>query len=60
MVRGEYGVHPEPQVVRLDGKSNIVEIPVKAGDQPNFFVEAMTIYDGKFYKRFARFWFHGR
>ena len=31
-------------------RSAIVEIPVVADDQPNFFVEALTIYDGNFHQ----------
>ncbi|MGN6546242.1 MAG: alpha-2-macroglobulin family protein, partial [Aureliella sp.] len=48
-VRPEHGVVPPPRMLKLSGKTAKVEIPVAAGDQPNFFVEALTIYDGKFY-----------
>jgi alpha-2-macroglobulin len=34
----------------LQDKSAIVEIPVAATDQPNFFVEAYTIYDGEYHQ----------
>lgn len=46
-VRPVNGVYPVPQWIQLQGKSKIVEIPVQAGDQPNFFVEAITVYDGE-------------
>ncbi len=42
--RGAYAV---PQLVVLKDKSSVVEIEVKAGDMPNFFVEAFTVYDGE-------------
>ncbi len=34
-------------MVRLDGKSTVVELEVVQGDMPNFFVEAQTIADGR-------------
>ena len=46
-LRPESNGYQPPQWVILDGKSAIVEIPVTAVDQPNFFVEAHTIYNGK-------------
>ncbi|MFO1064825.1 MAG: alpha-2-macroglobulin family protein [Pirellulales bacterium] len=48
-VRPSNGAYPKPQLVQLKNKSNIVEIPVAAGDQPNFFVEAITVYGGEFH-----------
>ncbi len=36
-----------PQVLRLDGKSTVVPLAVSQPDMPNFFVEALTIADGK-------------
>ena len=44
-VRPENGVYPEPEVLRLTGKSTVYEIPVRDVDQPNFFVEAVTVSD---------------
>jgi len=41
------GVYQPPQLVRLQGKSEVVEIDVTAGDMPNFFVEAVTVHGGK-------------
>lgn len=46
-VRPSQGVYLPPQVVRLAGKSTLVEIPVVQGDMPNFFLEAVTIADGR-------------
>jgi alpha-2-macroglobulin len=49
-VRPEGGVCPPPQLVRLTDKSKIVELAVTNADQPNFFVEAFTVYDGQLHK----------
>ena len=46
-VRPANGVYLPPKVIRLDGKSTIHEITVATRDMPNFFVEALTIADGK-------------
>jgi hypothetical protein len=35
------------RVLVLTGKSAIVELPIAAGDAPNFFVEATVVVDGK-------------
>ena len=43
------GVYLPPKVIRLDGKSTVEEIGVVKKDMPNFFVEAVTIADGKVY-----------
>ncbi|MCL2120140.1 MAG: MG2 domain-containing protein, partial [Planctomycetaceae bacterium] len=44
------GVYLAPQVVKLNGKSVIVKLPVEVKDMPNFFVEAITISDGKVFE----------
>jgi uncharacterized protein YfaS (alpha-2-macroglobulin family) len=49
-IRPENGTYPEPKWVRLQAKSSSFEIPVTRADQPNFFVEAYTIYEGKFHQ----------
>jgi hypothetical protein len=41
------GVYQKPRVIRLDGKSALAQIEVVKRDMPNFFVEAMTVADGK-------------
>lgn len=46
-VRPVNGVYQLPQVTTLTGKSRRLEIPVSRGDMPNFFVEALTVVDGK-------------
>lgn len=46
-VRPSEGVYPAPQVLRPQAKSTVVEIPITTADQPNFFVEAVSISGGK-------------
>jgi uncharacterized protein YfaS (alpha-2-macroglobulin family) len=41
------GVYLPPKVICLDGKSTIEEIGVVQKDMPNFFVEAVTVADGR-------------
>ena len=48
-VRPANGVYLPPKVLRLDGKSTVEEIEVVKKDMPNFFVEAVTVADGKVY-----------
>ncbi len=48
-LRPANGVYLPPQILRLDGKSTTAEIEVTKRDMPNFFVEAVTIADGKVY-----------
>ncbi len=45
--RSSDGRHGRPTLLVLDGKSQVVDIPIQAGDHPNMFVEAMTVFDGK-------------
>ena len=46
-VRPANGVYLAPRILRLNGKSTIAEITVAKRDMPNFFVEAITVSDGK-------------
>jgi uncharacterized protein YfaS (alpha-2-macroglobulin family) len=46
-VRPSNGVYLPPKLVRLNGKSAIEEIGIVPSDMPNFFVEALTVADGK-------------
>ncbi|MEO2022429.1 MAG: MG2 domain-containing protein, partial [Pirellulaceae bacterium] len=46
-VRPSNGVYLPPQILRLDGKSTVVDLDVIKKDMPNFFVEAMTISGGR-------------
>lgn len=48
-VRPANGVYLEPKVLRLDGKSVEQQIEVAKRDMPNFFVEAITVSNGKVY-----------
>jgi len=46
-VRPANGVYLAPKIIRVKGKSTLEEIPITQKDMPNFFVEALTISDGK-------------
>lgn len=46
-VRPVNGVYLPPRLVRLTGKSTTVDVDVVQKDMPNFFVEAVTIADGR-------------
>ena len=48
-LRPTNGVYLPPTVLRLDGKSTVVDIGVVQKDMPNFFVEADTVADGRLY-----------
>ncbi|MCM8540205.1 MAG: hypothetical protein NE328_08000, partial [Lentisphaeraceae bacterium] len=49
-VRPQNGIYPEPQFIKMKGKSAEVEIKVTLNDQPNFFIEAFTIENAKIHK----------
>ena len=46
-VRPADGVYDKPQILRMIGKSQVVEIPLDRSDLPNFFIEALTVADGR-------------
>ena len=46
-VRPANGVYKPPELISIDGKSAVREILVTKKDMPNFFVEAVTISNGK-------------
>ena len=46
-VRPVNGVYLTPKVIPMAGKSTLADIKVSKKDMPNFFVEALTVYDGK-------------
>ncbi len=46
-VRPVNGVYLPPKVLPMSGKSALEEIRISKRDMPNFFVEAVTVYDGK-------------
>jgi alpha-2-macroglobulin len=46
-VRPTNGVYLPPEVIRLRGKNTVYKFEVGQKDMPNFFVEAVTISDGR-------------
>ncbi len=47
-VRPSNGVYAgPPQILHLEGKSTVVPLPLSRADMPNFFVEAVTIANGR-------------
>jgi uncharacterized protein YfaS (alpha-2-macroglobulin family) len=46
-VRPVNGVYLPPRVLPMSGKSALAEIQISKKDMPNFFVEAVTVYEGK-------------
>ena len=50
-VRPANGVYLPPKLLKLTGKTVIEEIPVTKKDMPSFFVEAVTLFDGKLYSQ---------
>lgn len=46
-LRPANGVYLPPKMIELDGKSTVIDIPVSRKDMPNFYVEALTVTDGK-------------
>ena len=46
-VRPVSGIYLPPKVISMSGKIALEKITVSKKDMPNFFVEAVTIYDGK-------------
>jgi uncharacterized protein YfaS (alpha-2-macroglobulin family) len=48
-LRPSNGVYLPPKMIHLDGKSIVEEFDVVQKDMPNFFVEALTVADGRVY-----------
>lgn len=46
-LRPSNGVYLPPKLVRLSGKSAIIDVVVAQKDMPNFFVEAVTVHGAK-------------
>ena len=46
-VRPVNGIYQPPQVIPMAGKTAFEEIQISKKDMPNFFVEAVSVYDGK-------------
>ncbi len=43
------GIYLDPMIIEMQGKSQLVEIPVSMKDMPNFFIEALTVQSGRVY-----------
>ncbi|MCK5528225.1 MAG: alpha-2-macroglobulin, partial [Kiritimatiellae bacterium] len=48
-VRATNGKYKMPSILRINGKNSITDIDITKKDMPNFFVEALTISDGRIY-----------
>ena len=46
-IRPSQGKLAETKIIRIEGKSQTVEIPVALGDMPNFFIEGVTVANGE-------------
>jgi uncharacterized protein YfaS (alpha-2-macroglobulin family) len=46
-IRPSQGKLAETKIIRIEGKSQLVEIPVSIGDMPNFFIEGVTVANGE-------------
>jgi len=46
-VRPANGIYLPPKIIHMTGKTTVEEIAITQKDMPNFFVEALTVYDGK-------------
>ncbi|MBE9542879.1 MAG: alpha-2-macroglobulin, partial [Proteobacteria bacterium] len=46
-VRPANGIYLPPKIIQMTGKSTVAEIEISQKDMPNFFVEAITVYEGK-------------
>lgn len=46
-LRPANNVYAEPEIIRLRGRSKLVEFEVGRADMPNFYVEALTLTDGR-------------
>ena len=48
--RPSSGVYLPPTLLKLDGKSTVIEIDVTKKDMPNFYVEAVTVANGNVFR----------
>lgn len=46
-IRPANGIYLPPKIISMTGKSAVEEIAISKKDMPNFFVEAITVYEGK-------------
>lgn len=49
-LRPANGVYLPPKIIRLKGKNTVEDVAVVQKDMPNFFIEAFTIADGKYFQ----------
>lgn len=52
--RPQNGVYPQPEVVKLDGRSGEISLALTRADQPNVFVEAQLIREGQVHRAVAQ------
>ena len=46
-IRPVNGLCPQPEILRLKGKSTALDLNIQREDMPNIFIEALTIVDGR-------------
>lgn len=49
-LRPSNGIYLPPKIIRLKGKNIVEDVAVVQKDMPNFFIEAFTIADGKYFQ----------
>ncbi len=49
------GISTKPQVLRMEGVTKLIDVPVELRDMPNFFIEAITVADGQVYSETKEF-----
>jgi len=49
-LRPEQGRYPKPRVLRLQGRSREVAVPISQADMPNCYIEAVTVADGQVHR----------
>ncbi len=49
-LRPSNGIYLPPKIIRLKGKNTVEEVAVVQKDMPNFFIEAFTIAEGKYFQ----------
>jgi uncharacterized protein YfaS (alpha-2-macroglobulin family) len=47
LIRSEYGIVQSVKLIKLDGNSTQISIPVDVRDMPNFFIDAVTVVGGR-------------
>lgn len=46
-IRSNQGKQEETRILKIQGKSQVVDVPVALGDMPNFFIDAVTVANGE-------------